>query len=335
MKQKITYIFSKLSIPKAYAIPFGISTGLAIVASVIFLIMINASLMRIPMQSGAIHSKGTGTNSADPSANIKADYNIILDRNLFRARLEVEIPKPKSEREIEEERLTNIMKNLALKGVWMGQKKDEIYAVIDKGQQKGVWSYELGEVVEGGLVVSEIKSNSVTLKKDDFVATLKLFAKGYEREPVVSRTASQVPAKLSISKNDIEKPEPSKVAKRPLTASELATGVIQDGKTVVISKSLVNRIRADNSLVMSSVAIKASVDQSGRANGFKIVSVDKGSLPDKIGILPNDVIQEINGMKITTAEDVKRAQAKFANANSFELKLLRNNQIRTLYYEIR
>ncbi|MCX8021926.1 MAG: PDZ domain-containing protein [Syntrophorhabdaceae bacterium] len=335
MNLKSFTIFGKLSIPKPYGVLFLISTGLAIVFSVLFLIFLNTSLMKIPIQGGTHQATLGKSVTKDPSENIKVDYNAILDRNLFRAKLEVEIPKPKSEKELEEERLTNIMRNLTLKGIWMGQKKDEIYAVIDKGPQKGVWSYEVGEIVEGGLMVSEIKATSVTLTKDDFVATLKLFAKGYERIPVAPKAETQgITQKASIPGKDGEKTT-TKIERRPLTANELAKEVSSDGKTVVISKSLVDRIRADNSIVMSSVALKANVDPSGKANGFKIVSVDKGSLPDKMGILPNDVIQEINGMRIATAEDVKRAQTQFANANKFELKVLRNNQIRTLYYEIR
>ena len=34
------------------------------------------------------------------------DYKALMDRNLFRAKLQVEIPKPKTEKEIEEEALT-------------------------------------------------------------------------------------------------------------------------------------------------------------------------------------------------------------------------------------
>jgi hypothetical protein len=33
---------------------------------------------------------------------------------------------------------------MALKGVVLGVKKKDQYAVIDRGAQKGVWTYEIG-----------------------------------------------------------------------------------------------------------------------------------------------------------------------------------------------
>ena len=76
-----------------------------------------------------------------------------MDRNLFRAKLQVEVPKPKTEKEIEEESLAAAVKAMALKGVMMGRRKKDTYAVIDLGGQKGVWTYEAGDVVDKGLTV--------------------------------------------------------------------------------------------------------------------------------------------------------------------------------------
>ena len=314
---------------KTYSVPVAVSTGLAVVLSAVVLILANASLMKIPIQGSAKNSYGKSALLSDASENGKADYKAITERNLFRAKLQAEIPQPRSEKEIEEENLTNAMRNLALKGVWLGQKKDHDYAVIDKGQQKGVWTYEVGEAVEAGLVVTDIQRNSVTLAKDDFVATIKLFAKGFERVRVPGKP---IPV---VKSQEAGKPKVEKKGGAGPTSAELAKEVHSEGRTIVVSKALVDKIRADTSVFMSAVAVKAALDGSGKADGFQIVSVDRGSLAEKMGIAPNDIVQEVNGFRIRNSEDAKKAQGTFNNSNKFEVKVLRGNQPRTLYYEIK
>lgn len=322
-------LIRNLPLSKAYVIPVAVSTALAAILAIVVLIFVNASLMKIPVQGGVKNGYGKSAAVGDASENGRADYKAITERNLFRARLQVEIPKPRSEKEIEEEALVNAMRNLTLKGVWFGEKKANNYAVIDKGQQKGVWTYEIGEAVDGGLVVTEIQRNSVTLAKNDFVATIKLFAKGFERVRVPGTT-------VPVAKT--EERDKRKVEKKPVAAptqAELSKEIRSEGRTIVVSKTLVDRIRADASVFMSAVAVKAAVDKTGKADGFQVVSVDRGSLAEKMGIAPNDIVQEVNGFRIRTSEDVKKATGTFNNANRFEVKVLRGNQPRTLYYEVK
>ena len=312
-----------------YSVPVAVSTGLAVVLSAVVLIVANASLMKIPIQGSAKNSYGKSALLSDASENVRADYKAITERNLFRAKLQAEIPQPRSEKEIEEENLTNAMRNLALKGIWLGQKKDHNYAVIEKGQQKGVWTYEVGEAVEAGLVVTDIQRNSVTLAKDDFVATIKLFAKGFERVRVPGKP---IPVVKSL---ESEKPKVEKKGARGPTSTDLAREIRSEGGTIVVSKSLVDKIKADASIIMSAVAVKTALDGTGKAEGFQIVSIDRGSLAEKIGIAPNDIIQEVNGYSVKNSEDIRKAQGAFNKANKFEVKVLRGGQSKTLHYEIK
>jgi type II secretory pathway component PulC len=319
----------RFPLSKTFFVPAAVSTVLGIVFSMAILILVNASLMKIPIQGNARSAYEKSTLLGDVSDNIKADYKAITERNLFRAKLQVEIPQPRSEKDIEEENLTNAMKNLTLKGVWMGQKKNSNYAVIDKGQQKGVWTYETGETVDAGLVVSDIQRNSVTLTKDDFVATIKLFAKGFDRV--------RVPGKVLqvVKSQEVDKPKTEKKGAQVPTAAELGKEIRSEGRTIVVSKALLDKIRADNSIIMSSVAVKAAIDRNGKSEGFQVVSIDRGSLAEKIGIAPNDIVQEVNGYSVKTSEDIKKAQGTFNSSNKFEVKVLRGGQTRTLYYEVK
>jgi hypothetical protein len=185
-----------LTIVKQYSLPFAVSSLSGIVAAVILLMLIQTSFLKIPAQGGHRQSLAKPLQGkADQEAQDNG-YAIIEERNLFRARLKIEIPKPKSEQQLEEEALTNIMRPMILKGIWMGQKKDDIYAVVDKGPQKGVWIYRVGDVADRGLVVSEINQNNVVFKKNDFVASLRLFTKGFERAHTPKLNPPPPPAKI-------------------------------------------------------------------------------------------------------------------------------------------
>jgi type II secretory pathway component PulC len=315
---------------KKYLLPFAVSSAAAVLTAIVILIIINTSVMKIPLQGSGKNAYAKIVAVQDPSANVKADYNAITSRNLFRAKLQIEIPVPKSEKQIEEEQLTEIMKIMTLKGIWYGEKKSDLYAVIDRGGQKGVWTYELGEVIEKGLVVSDIQRNSVLIKKNDFGATLKLFAKGFERVNVPPSAPDAKNAKVDIvAKKAKEEKIPSK------QQADYSKDIRKEGNAVIMSKALADKIRADNSVVLSAVAVKASVDDKGQSNGFKIVAVDRESIAEKMGLVANDILQEVNGRKLKTSDDLKNAQDAFKNASRFEVKVLRKNQAKMLYYEVK
>ncbi len=144
----------------------GISTVSGVVAAIIVLIAVNASFLRVPDSPPMRATSAAGAvASVQAAALSEPNYKAIIERNLFRARLQVEIPKPKTEKEIEEEALTAIVKTMVLKGVMLSPRKRDNYAVIDLGGQKGVWVYEPGDVIEKGLALKEIGKDSVRIEK--------------------------------------------------------------------------------------------------------------------------------------------------------------------------
>ncbi len=313
-------------------VPFGISTALAILVAVVLLLFINASLLKIPLRARGPDLQAARPQSAaaeEQSRPEAAEYGAIGARNLFRAKLDAELPKQKTEKEIEEEALSNVMRTMALKGIMTGQKKSDYYAVIDRGGQKGVWTYEIGEVVERGLTITDIRKDSVSLQKADFKGILKLFSHSYERVPGMQ---AAVATKETLKKSPGQ-PAPAQKA-RP-SAIDFNKEIRKEGNTTVISRSLATQIKADNNLLMSSLAIKMETDARGEPAGYRIVSVDKGSLAQKIGILDGDKLVEINGFKLTTTEDLKKAYDILQVSSRFDIKVLRGGRTETLQYAIR
>ena len=296
---------------KKKLIIFGISTISGVLAAIVVLIAVNASFLKIP--DSPPPRAASAPKAAAPgqvAASAEPDYKAITERNLFRAKLQVEIPKPKSAEEIEEEALTGIVKTMALKGVMLSPRKRDNYAVIDLGPQKGVWAYEPGDMIERGLVLKEIGKDSVKIEKGEFAIVLKLFSSVYER-----------------SQNRPAGPQP---AARPAAGKiDLSKEIKKQGSVVKISKSLAERLKADNTMIMSSVAVKPSPE------GVKIVAVDKGSLAQQIGLMPDDTLQEVNGRKLGSTEDMKGVYDSLKNTADFDITVLRKGRRETLRYQIR
>jgi type II secretory pathway component PulC len=319
---------------KAWVIAFAVATVAAGIVSAVIIMVVNANLMKMPLPGGTgnvpkvLSVPAKGNPPKEETRKPETDYSAITERNLFRAKLQVEIPKPRTEKEIEEEALTGALREMTLKGVWMGREKEDTYAVIDKGGQKGVWTYQMGEVVDKGLQVSEIKQNAVTLSKGDFKANLRLFAKGFERSGTFQPASTPVPEKRSV--------EPQRTPQKTAAIQpDLLRQIRTEGNTVIIPKALSDRIKTDNSLIMSSVAVRASVDDQGKANGYRVVSVDKGSVAERVGIMAGDVVQEINGLRLASSADLNSAYNKFRNESKFVVKVLRNGRTQDLAYDVR
>jgi S1-C subfamily serine protease len=129
--------------------------------------------------------------------------------------------------------------------------------------------------------------------------------------------------------------ESSKGTAAASPSQEYSKEIARKGKVVVISRMLADKIRADSSIVTAAVTVKASLDKRGKGNGYLIVAVDKGSLAQKLGILKNDVIQEVNGLKLVSADDVNKAEEKFRDSTDFKVKIIRKGRVTNLYYAIR
>jgi type II secretory pathway component PulC len=297
-------------------IAFGISTLAGALLGTIILIGVNASLLRIPempvLSSDARHSPSSAKERNDP------DYKAITERNLFRAKLQIESPKPKSKRELEEEALSAIVKGMALKGVMLSPYRKDNFAVIDRGGQKGVWTYEIGDVIEQGLVLKEIRKDSIKLEKGEFGAVLKLFSPVYERSPGGAPVAQTGPTA-----------KPRQKLPRETAKLDLEKGIRKEGATTLISKSLAERLKPNNSMVMSSIAVKVAAD------GLKVVAVDHGSVAQRMGIAPDDTLQEVNGYKLNSSQDMNKVYEALKNATQFNLKVLRRGKSETLRYENR
>jgi general secretion pathway protein C len=125
------------------------------------------------------------------------------------------------------------------------------------------------------------------------------------------------------------KAKPQLQAKPDQGKIDPAKGIKKEGSVVKISKTLAEHLKADNSAIMSSVAVKPTPE------GVKVVSVDKGSIAQQMGIAPNDTLEQVNGLKIGSTQDMNSIYESLKNSADFDITVLRGGKTETLHYQIR
>ena len=69
--------------------------------------------------------------------------------------------------------------------------------------------------------------------------------------------------------------------------------------------------------------------------GFLVREVQSGSLYEKLGLRPGDVIRNVNGQPITNMDDVMRLYQQFGSAERVLVDVQRQGRSETLYYDMR
>ncbi len=75
--------------------------------------------------------------------------------------------------------------------------------------------------------------------------------------------------------------------------------------------------------------------ENGEIVGFRLSSVRKGSTFDKLGIKNGDVVHNVNGKALTSADGALGAYQTLSGESNFNFEITRRNQKMTIEYEVR
>jgi type II secretory pathway component PulC len=118
----------------------------------------------------------------------------------------------------------------------------------------------------------------------------------------------------------------------PKAHDPYAKDVTKRGNTVVVSRKFAAAARKDNSVLLSTVAVRARTDKAGRLAGYQLVTIDQGSSVSKMGFKPGDVVTAINGIP---AREFEANRPSLESATRFDVDFTRKGTARKLSVEIR
>lgn len=221
---------------------------------------------------------------------------------------------PKSDltlRTFQESELQPCTVNATVRGTLVADKPEWSMAVVVRNDthEAGTYSTQEGSnaLFDDAMIVAIRSREIIVRRRDHFERCL-----GDGDNAVVQPVAAAAPA------ND---------------GSEI-TGITRTSQT----DYRVERAEIDKALAnLNEVATQARIVPSfknGRANGFKMFSIKKGSIYDKIGLLNGDVIQKINGYEMNSPDRALEIYSKLSNATSLTIEIMRGSVTLTLNYVI-
>jgi general secretion pathway protein C len=129
----------------------------------------------------------------------------------------------------------------------------------------------------------------------------------------------------------------------PLPPRPPVAGTAPPGKMDGVRKVADNRFEIDRSVLdstlgdLNKIATQARIVPSfknGQANGFKLFSIQPGSLYSAIGIENGDVIQRVNGYEINSPEKALELYSKLKESGHITIQYERGGQVLTSDFNI-
>ena len=180
--------------------------------------------------------------------------------------------------------------NLVLRGVIASDPMARSSAIIAQGNGGKEDVYGVGDKLPGGVSVSEVHAETVILERGGRLETLNLAKDSDVGEIIASEDDNPglPPASPGEALRDIR----SNILKNPTSFGEYALPVV--------------------------------VKQEGKQIGYRLEPQQKGDMLAELGLEPEDVITEINGVKLDNPQNGIVALRKLSTSNMISIKVRRN-----------
>jgi general secretion pathway protein C len=180
--------------------------------------------------------------------------------------------------------------NLVLRGVVAADPMARSSAIIAQGQGGKEDVYGVGDKLPGGVSVSEVHAGNVLLERGGRFETLNL-TKDSEVGEIISSdddNPNLPPASPGEALRNIR----SSILKNPTSFGEYALPIV--------------------------------VKDQGKQIGYRLEPQQRGDMLTEIGLEPQDVITEINGVKLDNPKNGIIALRKLSTSNTINIKVRRN-----------
>ncbi len=183
--------------------------------------------------------------------------------------------------------------NLSLKGVLAAMPMKLASAIIAQGKTGNEDIYGVGDRIPGGVLIKEIHPEYVVLERNGQLEILKL-----EKESGVDGFGSA--QKSSSSRNVRSNRSPGAALK------EIRGNILK------------------NPTSFGDYALPVLVKENGKQIGYRLKPQKKGGLLSELGIQSNDVITQINGVKLDKPENGISALRNLSTAKNLNIVVKRN-----------
>jgi len=165
------------------------------------------------------------------------------------------------------------------------------HAIIAQGRSGQEEVYAIGEKMPGGITIESIHADHVVLNRSGRLETLQLIKDEYVGNITTTRNRSNFLP--------------------PASAGEELAGIRQQ--------------ILQNPTSFGDYAVPVVVKKRGKQIGYRLQAQQKGNeLMQEVGLEANDVITEINGIKLNNPQNGLGALRQLSTANSVSITVMRN-----------
>jgi len=246
----------------------------------------------------------------------RSHYSVILDKNIFRAVVKETSPQKglSAEKPVTADQVKNLAKtslDVRLRGTAVRDGGSSFAFIEDKRARKEDL-YRVGDMILGEAKVIQIFEDRVVVLREGKKEILELFVDEGEAKGSPRKTAS---------------------SKRPPTV--LGRGVRRLGSNRwTISREEMESAKANMSQLMTQVRIAPNFTE-GKPDGFKLLSIKRGSLFDRLGLRNGDVVRQINGVPLDSPEKALEIYGQLESGQSVSVTILRRGREQSFTYELK
>ncbi len=238
---------------------------------------------------------------AEAGKQTRADYGVIVERNLFGSTTAEEISETK---EIDVDALEYTELDLVLLGTVAGSNGEISYAVIGDRSGREQELYREGDEVAGARLV-KIMRTKVVLRVED-------------RDEVLAM------------ENDMDGAR-SAPAGKAWDQRRSGTGASASGEAVVLKRSEVDAAVRDMGRLMTDARLRPFFS-GGDLDGVAISNIVSGSIFQKLGLRNGDVIREIDGRALRSPEDILNVYRNLESGSEVTVNIKRRGREELLQY---
>ena len=110
--------------------------------------------------------------------------------------------------------------------------------------------------------------------------------------------------------------------------------ITKEDDKLIVKRDLVNSYIQNFGKIWDNISINEIKTKTG-IDGFKINSVKKGSIFEKLGLKKGDIIKEVNNIKLKSYNDAFIVYRKIDKIKNINIVVLRNGLEEELNYEIK
>jgi general secretion pathway protein C len=216
------------------------------------------------------------------------------------------------------------------------ERDPERSVVVLRGPRLGAGRpYTVGTSVLADLAVAEIRPQAVMLRNAGSACWLGMFNERSRAKVARERAASQTQRFASGKASAANKSRASHRARRPLSATELQTGIEKIGEhRFQLTRPLLDKVRERSWDIARSTRL-APEHVAGRLVGMRLVRMRRNGLLSRLGLQRGDVLRTLNGHPIADANALFEAYAGVLRSSRLTLALERNRRLMTLEYYVR